>query len=294
MQPVSVSACDKSLRTMQTWDITTHNTVFNSTLQYSMTKQKKRVGGGGGIVWHSHLEFSESIATAFSFTINHRWMCVVQVCKLKHSTRCPCTYYKHYTLEGLGRTMLWLILFLTEYLLHLSNPDGICKDIQISTEAEYGNSHFSANSSKEGCFSPCCKNVIISVMLQHPSLHVFPLSFRYLLHTRAAQRNKGRVLALGQHCEEVSKVWCCPWDLLQEKMWTCRTNTEQVCPSPTSQPCAQFCRFHISLSKAVFGRKLKHNVLNLWMAEFYWQQIWAKGTAETWQGKLCDVHERRK
>lgn len=167
-------------------------------------------------------------------------------------------------------------------------------DIQISTEAEYGNSHFSANSSKEGCFSPCCKNVIISVMLQHPSLHVFPLSFRYLLHTRAAQRNKGRVLALGQHCEEVSKVWCCPWDLLQEKMWTCRANTEQVCPSPTLQPCAQFCRFHISLSKAVFGRKLKHNVLNLWMAEFYWQQIWAKGTAETWQDKLCDVHERRK
>lgn len=33
--------------------------------------------------------------------------------------------------------------------------------------------------------------------------------------------------------------------------------------------CGQFCRFHISLSKAVFGRKLKHNVLNLWMAEFY-------------------------
>lgn len=96
----------------------------------------------------------------------------------------------------------WTALDWISAVLYLSNPDGICKDIQMFSGAEYANSRFSANPSKAGCFSSCLGNVIISVPLQQPSLHVF---HSLCSHESGSAKLEAEIWPPGCRCEEYQR-----------------------------------------------------------------------------------------
>lgn len=56
-----------------------------------------------------------------------------------------------------------IVLVCTAYLLYLSNPHSICKDIQIFSAAGYANSHFSANPSKAGFFRKTHASTLLTI-----------------------------------------------------------------------------------------------------------------------------------
>lgn len=94
----------------------------------------------------------------------------------------------------------WAALDWISAVLYLSNPDGICKDIQMFSGAEYANSRFSANPSKAGCFSSCLGNMIISVLLREPSLHVL-----HSLCSHESGAEKWEIWPPGRRCEEYQR-----------------------------------------------------------------------------------------